>query len=169
MRREYRPKPLGPRQEIEWIGADGRARTGIVWSEGPEANSRWARDENGEMTAVKLPSKKYAARGHFPREIPRYCSTWQRDTLRRCENLRGRTVFAEQQAETRYSYGRGNVTYHETVAYHCDRGCAAIAHETRPCYDWEPTAGSVTRMLLDGTAGDGKLCRACIYLAEPGA
>jgi hypothetical protein len=154
-----------------WQPGTSEAMSGIVWSAGPEASSVWVKLADGAMVALKLPGTARAAAGELPREMPAYCATWQRDTLRRCEHLsRSAGIFAEVRTEVRYEYGRGNVGHERTVAYHCDRECPEISHETRELHDWEPRVSGIVRMLLDASArGRSDLCRACIYLAEPEA
>lgn len=183
-RREYKPKSDSPGQRFSWTRTTGgcwsgghfepsasQTREGTIWSAGPEANSLWVvpDDAPGDAVAVKLPSAKYAAKGHQPAEMPGYCPTWQRDTLRRVEHLRASDgVFAEFETRTRYVYGKGQVEYEDTGAYHCDRECPEIKGQTRACWGFEPSVGSLTRMLLDASArGRSDLCRRCVYLSEP--
>lgn len=164
--------PLGSMSgDYIWQPGTSEAMSGIVWSAGPEASSVWVKLADGAMVALKLPGTARAAAGELPREMPAYCATWQRDTLRRCEHLsRSAGIFAEVRTEVRHEYGRGNSEHEHTVAYHCDRVCPAISHGTRELYDWEPRVSGIVRVLLDASArGRSDLCRACIYLAEPEA
>ncbi len=162
--RAYAPKSADPGQRITWTRSAGYAttetRTGIIWSTGALPMSVWAQPDDGSgMALVMLRSMT---------EHPAYPPSWQRDTITRCQHLAtSGGMFAEYKTETRYEYGRGNVDHPHTVAYHCDRACPEIRHETRECWDWEPTTGYVIRMLLDATArGRSDLCRHCIYLSE---
>jgi hypothetical protein len=165
--RAYTPKATDPGQPITWTRSvdytSTVTRTGTVWSVGALPSSVWVQPDDapsGAMALVMLRSMT---------EHASYPVTWQRDTVRRCEHLRrSKGMFAEYVTRTRYEYGRGNVEYRDTVAYHCDRDCQEINHETRDCWDWEPSVGSTIRMLLDATArGRSDLCRRCVYLSEP--
>jgi hypothetical protein len=105
-------------------------------------------------------------------EHPAYPATWQHDTIRRCEHLRqSKGMFAEYESVPARSWGysSGSKTEERIVAYHADRDCLELRHETRDCTEWEPSIGSTIRMLLDATArGRSDLCRRCVYLTEPG-
>lgn len=166
--RDYAPNPADPGQRVTWTRSVGYAttetRTGTIWSAGPLPMSVWAQPdgaEHGAMAMVMLRSMT---------EHPSYPVTWQRDTVRRCEHLRrSKGMVAEYVTRSRYEYGKGNVEYRDTVAYHSSRDCLEIRHETRDCWDWEPTIASTIRMLLDATArGRSDLCRRCVYLTEAG-
>jgi hypothetical protein len=166
--RTYVPKPADPGQRVTWSRTIGYAttetRTGTIWSAGALPSSVWAQPDDaaaGDMSLVMLRSMT---------EHPAYPVTWQRDTVRRCEHLRSsKGMLAEFITRTRYEYGKGNVEYRDTVAFHADRDCIEIRHETRDPYDWEPSIGSTIRMLLEATArGRSDLCRRCVYLTEPG-
>lgn len=142
--------------------------SGTVWSAGPVPSSVWVQCPDGAMVALKLPSGERAAAGEQSMEMHDYAETWQRDTIKRCEHLsRSRGIFAEYTTETHWRVAGAD--HYRTLAYHCDRDCPEISHETRPAYDWEPSVASIIRMLLDATArGRSDLCRRCIHLSEPG-
>lgn len=169
-RREYMPKPAGPGQRISWTRTAGYAsteeRTGEIWSAGPLPSSVWVQPDDspaGDMAMVMVRSMT---------EHPAYPASWQHDTLRRCEHLRlSKGMFAEYETVPvrTWGYSSGTKTEERIVAYHCDRDCLEISHETRDCNGWEPTVGYVIRMLLDASArGRSDLCRRCVYLTEPG-
>jgi hypothetical protein len=165
--RAYAPKASDPGQRITWTGSVGNGstqeRSGIIWSVGALPPSVWAQPDDmpsGDMALVMLRNMS---------EHPSYPVSWQRDTIKRCGHLAAsKGMFAEYVTRTRYEYGKGNVEYRDTVAYHCDRDCAEVKHETRDCRDWEPSIGSTIKMLLNATArGRSDLCRRCVYLTEP--
>lgn len=179
----YAPKPLDPGQRIEWtattggVHRDGRwvptevlNRSGVIWSAGPCANSLWVQPDDapyGEMAAVKLPSKQAAERGNKPFEMPGFPVTWQRDTVRRCDNLSRRgALFAEHETYTTYEYMKGNVERQRLVGIHCDPECPEIKHDIERAHEYVATVSGVIRMLLT-SHGDLTFCRRCIYLTEP--
>jgi hypothetical protein len=158
-----------PGQRVTWTRSAGYARTetrtGEIWSPGPLPGSVWAGPDSaprGDMALVMLRNLT---------EHPGYPPSWQHDTVRRCEHLRrSEGIFAEYRLESRYDYGRGRHEVPHVVAYHRDQECPEIRHATRDCHDWEPTIGSVIRMMLDAAArGRSDLCRRCVYLSEPAA
>jgi hypothetical protein len=166
--RDWTPRPADPGQPISWTRTVGFAttesRTGTIWSAGALPSSVWVQPDDaaaGDMALVMLRSMS---------EHPSYPPSWQHDTVRRCEHLRSsKGMLAEFITRTRYEYGKGNVEYHDTVAFHADRDCAEIRNETRDCREWEPTVSYVIRLLLSAAArGRSDLCRRCVYLTEPG-
>lgn len=168
--RAYAPKATDAGQRITWTSsgdygyARSHERSGEIWSAGPLPSSVWVQPDDaprGAMACVMLRTMT---------EHTYYPASWQHDTVARCEHLRqSKGMFAEYVTRARYEYGRGNVEYVDTIAYHCDRDCLEIRHETRDCGEWEPSVGSVIRMLLDASArGRSDLCRRCVYLTDPG-
>jgi hypothetical protein len=168
-RRAYVPRPTDPGQRVSWTRTVGYAtnqtRTGTIWSAGALPSSVWVQPDDspsGDMALVMLRSMT---------EHASYPATWQHDTIRRCEHLRqSKGMFAEYRTELARSWGYGPAREEEhVVAFHCDRDCIEVRHETRDCTDWEPSTGYVIRMLLDASArGRSDLCRRCVYLTEPG-
>lgn len=169
--RAYAPKPDSPGQHVTWTRAVGygrsETRTGEVWSAGSLPGSVWVQPDDaprGDMAMVMLRSML---------EHPGYPPSWQHDTLRRVEHLRhSKGLFAEVRYLNRnyYPCDPDNPDARETVAaWHCDRDCLEIRHETRDPRSWELTASYVMDLLLSATArGRSDLCRRCIYLTEPG-
>jgi hypothetical protein len=169
--RGYAPRSTDPGQRVTWTRGLGygqsETRTGTVWSAGALSSSVWVQPDDapaGDCALVMLRSML---------EHCAYPPSWQHDTIARCEHLRqSKGLFAEVRWLNRYFYPcePGTPGAHEdVVAYHCDRDCLEIRHETRDCTSWEPTLSSVIGMLLSAQArGRSDLCRRCVYRTEPG-
>lgn len=180
--RDMAHKPADPGMPVTWMRHGGgwnggqwaepssETMTGVIWSGGPVPGSVWAQLPDGSMQALKIPSAQRAAAGEGPVELHQFPVTWQRDTIRRCENLRRCAgVVAEVRTEQEYRYGRGNVPRERLVMYHADAQCQEIEHETRPATCYEPSVRDLVDLMLSADArGRSDLCRRCIYLTGPG-
>jgi len=150
--RDYAPKPADPGQSISWARTVGygrtEQRTGTIWSTGALPSSVWVQPHDaahGDMALVMLRSML---------EHSSYPPSWQHDTIRRFEHLRhSKGLFAEYETVPvrTWGYSSASKTEQRTVAYHSDRACPEIRHETRDCSEWEPnvSSGTVARGPID--------------------
>lgn len=152
----------GDRIEYQETGdGDYRVRTGEVWSDGPVPSSVWVIPDGGPCAvAVRVPTRAQEQRGDRPRAMPEYPAAWQRDTVRRCDNVRR----SDAVYLTRRPIGRCG----STVTYEC------VQHVGPDC----PSAVSLERDASPYSVGDlidilllrrnhhasVKLCQRCVYL-----
>lgn len=138
-------------------------RRGLIWADGPEPSTIWVQPDHDPFgqVAVKLPSPVRAKRGDGPETLAGYPATWQRDTVRRCENLRQRGALYRTRRRTGH-YGSTDVIEFVT---HADPDCPSAAG-----LDREPSPYTVREVLAVLYARrqwwTAKLCARCIYLDE---
>lgn len=152
-------KPNQPGDRIEFVercDGDTLTRTGIVWSDGPAPSTLWVQPDNdpANQVAVKL------HRGQQPEAMPGFPASWQRDAIRRCDNIRrfGR-VFGVID-----SVGHGGVT---AASWHVDQDCLS-AMGKMPYEQEGPTVREVVDILLGRYQfrSTAHLCLRCVYLDE---
>jgi hypothetical protein len=161
----FAPKPGQPGSRLTFIESRNGAqieRTGSVWSSGPVPSSVWVQpdDDPQNPVAVKLPSARAAGKGALPRILPGYPASWQRDAVRRCDNvLRFGHVFGVVDEETK------------RVSWHADPACADVTG--KPQYESSGTYQTdLTRLVIDVLLGRYpqptflRLCPRCVYLDD---
>lgn len=148
--------PGDPIEFVERHGSDTLTRTGVIWSAGPAPSTLWVQPDNdpANQVAVKL------HRGQQPEAMPGFPASWQRDAIRRCDNVRrfGR-VFGVID-----SVGYGGV---KTVSWHVDPTCPSAAGKT-PYEQPGHTVREVVDILLGRYQfrSNTRLCLRCVYLDE---
>lgn len=170
---EWRDTPGGT-----WIPPVTTAMAGVIWSDGPEAHSVWARCvwarcADGAMVALKMPANRNAllAAALSPSEMTAYGDTWWRDAVRRAEHVRSfGSVFAAVDSVRTSGYGR-SARAEEAVTWHCDPSCPDAAgkalSETAGYYGYG--LWDVVDKLTGRTKSSGNepFCARCIYLNTP--
>lgn len=157
--------PLGAAVEFQRQVAPGESvtATGTVWSAGPLPRSVWLATQAGD--AVLVQAGKYRP----TEEVTRYPPRWQRDTIRRCDNLlRAGRVFALVDKQD------GPDREWTWVSWHADPNCPSTAGKKPDTdLDGRPRTESaywvIDQLLNPGrTYGSGRMCCTCIWL-DPGA
>lgn len=145
-------------------------RTGVIWSTALVSSEVWVLpgDDPTGPVAVRLPTGQRARYHPNPEEIAGYPATWQRDTIRRCDNLRraGEVYGVVDREDPRYSLTE--------VTWHADRDCPDAAGK-KPHTDLAGNtrvvpAGVVVDLMLSQRINQSYLarcCTRCVYLAQP--
>lgn len=155
-----------PIEFVERRDGETLTRAGVIWSEGPAPSSVWVQpdDDPASPVAVKLPAKRAAEQGQRPEVMAQWSAGWQRDAIRRCDNVnRFGHVFGVVDQETKYA---------KTISWHADPECPGVAGKPRHTFDGMPRtepAIAVIDLLLgkqNRASSFLRLCLRCVYLDE---
>jgi hypothetical protein len=141
-------------------------RSGVIWSDGPEAGSFWVRDDqDGAMRAVKLPTAGQARKspGILAYSLPS-CPPWLAGArIARAEHVRREGVYRAENVIMEY----GRVRNRE-IRYHSGDCPEADGLERQEARDYGYTIGAVVDVLIgrNESAHTGYFCRTCIYLSN---
>lgn len=189
--REYKPKPFDAGQRIEFTQDVSSTscreivtREGVIWSDGPRPHSVWVLPDDAPTEPVAVTTSPRG--GGLPDVLPGLSPEWQRDTMRRCENVRRHGgVFAVNQQRATHSRDQWVIVWHTWADCPFAIGKAPamtrdFAAEYRATWSREPDGERWTELpskpwrevvgiLLTGAAYSqqlGTCCRRCFWLDD---